>query len=128
MRTHFIMNAHRLTTLPDIKAEVANVKQAESAVMTKAGDAMDVDSFSNRPKELPNVLDSGRTPRSLGRRATKRPSAARDGKVVEKASRRARRKAIARRKATAKVPKRVKGKKGFEGKCFKCGKSGHTCA
>ena len=54
MRTHFIMNAHRLTTLPDIKAEVANVKQAESAVMTKAGDAMDVDSFSKEsPKGAP---------------------------------------------------------------------------
>ena len=36
MRTHLIMNAHRLTTFPDIKAEVTNVKQAQSAVMTKA--------------------------------------------------------------------------------------------
>ena len=45
-RTHFIMSAHRLTTFLDIKAEVTNVKQAQSVVMTKAGDAMDLDSFS----------------------------------------------------------------------------------
>ena len=36
-RTHLIMNAHRLTTFPDIKAEVTTVKQAQSAIMTKAG-------------------------------------------------------------------------------------------
>ena len=36
MRMHLVMNAHRLTTFPDIKAEVTNVKQAQSAVMTKA--------------------------------------------------------------------------------------------
>ena len=35
MRTHLIMNAHRLTTFPDIRAEVTNVKQAQRAVMTK---------------------------------------------------------------------------------------------
>ena len=45
MRTHLIMNAHRLTTFSGIKAEVTNVKQAQSAVMTKAREAMDVDSF-----------------------------------------------------------------------------------
>ena len=40
------MNAHRLTTFRDIKAGVTNVKHAQSAVMAKTGDAMDVDSFS----------------------------------------------------------------------------------
>ena len=46
MSTHLIMNAHRLTTFLDVNAEVTNVKQAQSAEMTKAGDSMDVDSFS----------------------------------------------------------------------------------
>ena len=32
MRTHLIMNAHTLTTFRDIKAEVSNVKQDQSAV------------------------------------------------------------------------------------------------
>ena len=31
MRSHLIMNAHRLTTFSDIKAEGTNVKQAQSA-------------------------------------------------------------------------------------------------
>ena len=43
-RTHFIMKAHTLTTFQDNKAEVTNVKQAQNAVTTKTGDAMDVDS------------------------------------------------------------------------------------
>ena len=46
MSTHLIMKAHRLTTFLDIKAEVTNVKQAQSAVMARTGDTIDVDSFS----------------------------------------------------------------------------------
>ena len=43
MRTHLIMNSHRLTTLKDIKTEVTNGKQAQSAVLARMGAAMDVD-------------------------------------------------------------------------------------
>ena len=44
MRTpHLIMNLHRLTTF---QTEVTNVRQAQSAVMAKTGDVMDVDAFS----------------------------------------------------------------------------------
>ena len=39
MRTHLNMNAYRLTTFRDMKAELTNVKQAQSAVMAKTGDA-----------------------------------------------------------------------------------------
>ena len=40
------MNSRRLTTFQDIKTEVTNVEQAQSAVMAETGDAMDVDAFS----------------------------------------------------------------------------------
>ena len=42
MRTHLITNSHTLVTFQDIKTEVTNVKQVQSAVM-RSGDAMDVD-------------------------------------------------------------------------------------
>ena len=50
MRTHLIMNSHRLTTFQDIKTEVTNVKQAQSAVKATSGDAMDVDLFTKGSK------------------------------------------------------------------------------
>ena len=46
MKTHLTMNSHRLATFQDIKTEVTNVKQAQSAVMARKGDAMDVDAFT----------------------------------------------------------------------------------
>ena len=46
MRTHLIMNSHRLATFQDIKTEVTNIKQAESAVMARTVDAMNVDAFT----------------------------------------------------------------------------------
>ena len=45
IRTHLIINSHRLATFQDIKTEVTNVKQAQSTVMAWTGDAMDVDAF-----------------------------------------------------------------------------------
>ena len=50
MRTHLIMNSHRLATHQDIKTEVTNVKQAQSAVKARSGDAMDVDAFTKGSK------------------------------------------------------------------------------
>ena len=50
MRTHLIMNWHRLATFQEIKTEVTNVKQAKSAVKARSGDAMDVDAFTKGPK------------------------------------------------------------------------------
>ena len=44
-RTHLIMNSHRLRTFQDIKTEVTNIKPAQSAVMARSHDAMDVDAF-----------------------------------------------------------------------------------
>ena len=46
MKTHLIMNQHRFATFQDIKTEVTNVKQAQSAVKARSGDAMDVDAFT----------------------------------------------------------------------------------
>ena len=37
------MKSHTLTTFKDIKTEVTNVKQSQSAVVAKTGSAMDVD-------------------------------------------------------------------------------------
>ena len=50
MRTPLIMNSHRWATFQDIKTEVTNVKQTQSAVMARSGDAMDVDAFTKGPK------------------------------------------------------------------------------
>ena len=50
MRTHLIMNSHRLATFQDIKTEVTNVKQAQTAVKARSGDAMDVDAFTKGSK------------------------------------------------------------------------------
>ena len=61
MRTHLIMNAHRLPTFWSSKAEATNVKQAQSAVMTKAREAMDVDSFCRgSPKGASNGFGKGK--------------------------------------------------------------------
>ena len=50
VRTHLIMNSHRLATFQDIKTEVTNVKQAQSAVKARSGDAMDVGAFTKGSK------------------------------------------------------------------------------
>ena len=47
-----IMNSHRLATFQDIKTEVTNVKHAQSAVMARSGDAMDVDAFTKGCKGI----------------------------------------------------------------------------
>ena len=63
MRTHLIMNSHRLATFQDIKTEVTNVKQAQSAVMARseAGDELAETGCRRRVIELPNVARSRRT-------------------------------------------------------------------
>ena len=50
MRMHLIMNSHRLATFQDIKTVVTNVKQAQSAVKARSGDAVDVDAFTKGSK------------------------------------------------------------------------------
>ena len=52
-KTHLIMNSHRLATFQDIKKEVTNVKQAQSAVKARSGDVMDVDAFTKGSKGAP---------------------------------------------------------------------------
>ena len=104
------MNAHRLTTFPDIKAEVTNVKQAQRAVMTKVWTR----SRRDRPKELPKVLETAKTPRSCAgtakRKATERQSAQETEKGVGKG------KSTGAKKGDGNGA--GKGKKRFEGKCF----------
>ena len=51
MWTHFVMNSRRLATFQDINTEVTNVKQAQSAVLAKMGNAMDVGAFSKGSSE-----------------------------------------------------------------------------
>ena len=69
-RAHLIMNSYRLATLQDIKTEVTNVKQAQSAVMAKTGDAIDVDSFTKRSSK--GVLERTRIERSCAGTARRR--------------------------------------------------------
>ena len=116
-RTHFVMHAHRLTTFRDIKAEV----KAQSAVMAKTGDAMDVDSFAKgSPKGASKGSGKGKNSEACwccgknGHRASecfKRQKGAGKGKSKGK-------------KGDGKGA--GKSKKVFEGKSFKCGKSGHV--
>ena len=61
IRTHLIMNSHRLATLQDNKTEVTNVKQAQSAVKARSGDAMDVAAFTKGSKGASKVLARNRT-------------------------------------------------------------------
>ena len=121
MRTDLIMNSHRLTTFQNIKTQVTNVKQAQSAVVAKTGDAMDVGAFSKgSPKGAAKCAGKGK-----------------DSEVVcwycEKKGQRAsgcRKKQKDLDKGQPKRPHKgdSKGKgnkKEFKGKCFKCGKMGH---
>ena len=52
MGTHLIVNSH------GIKMEVTNVKQAQSAVMARSGDAMDVDAFTKGSKGASKEVDA----------------------------------------------------------------------
>ena len=47
------MNPHGLATFQDIKTEVTNVKQAQSAAMARSGDALDVDAVTKVSKVAP---------------------------------------------------------------------------
>ena len=123
IRTHLIMNARRLTTLQDVKAEVTNVKQAQSVVMSKTGDAMDADSFSEgSPKGASKGSGKGKNPEVTCWIFEKKG---------HQASECHKRHNKGGGKGKSKGPKKRdgkgagKGKEGFEGKCFKCGKSGH---
>ena len=120
MRTHLVMISHRLAPFQDIKTEVTNVKQAQSAVMARSGDAMDVDAFTNGSKG-----------------ASKGSGKKQESEVVcwygEKKGHRAsecRKKQKDKDSGTSKGSKTgdSKGKsnkKGFKGKCYKCCKIGH---
>ena len=81
--------------VPGLKAEVTNVEQAQRAVVTKVWTR----SRRDRPKELPNVLETAKSLRSCAgtakRKATERQSAARDTKVSARENRQVRRKAMA---------------------------------
>ena len=103
------MNAHRSTTLLDVEAEVTNVKQAQSAVMTKAGDEIEAglvrEGIAKR-NFLPKVREKARTPRSIAGSAGERPPSVRmpqeTKKVAAKESRRV------RREETAKAPEKAR--------------------
>ena len=120
MRTHLIMNSHRLAIFQDIKTEVTNVKQAQRAVKARSGDAMDVYALTKGSKG-----------------ASKGSGKKQDSEVVcwycEKKGRRA---SDCRKKQRDNDSGKSKGsKKGdskgksnkekFKGKCYKCGKTGH---
>ena len=50
MRTHVIMNSPRFATFQDVKTEVTNVKQAQSAVKARSDEKMDVESCTKGSK------------------------------------------------------------------------------
>ena len=115
MRTHFIMNSHRSATFRDTKTEVMNLKQAQSAVMARPGDAMEVDAFTKKSTGVSK--DSGKKQESDGvsRRVIELPN-------------------VARSRSTTKVDSRgvprcnnkgKNNKKEFKGRCHKFGKIGH---
>ena len=120
MRTDLIMNSHRLTTFQNIKTQVTNVKQAQSAVVAKTGDAMDVvRSRRGRPKVLRSVRERARTRRSCAGTARRRASELLGGKKQKGLDK-------GQPKRPNKGDSEGKGnKKEFKGKCFKCGKMGH---
>ena len=62
MRTHLIVNSHRLKTFQNIKMEVTNIKQAQSAVMSRSGDAMGKDQ-----RVLPKALARNWTPKATAK-------------------------------------------------------------
>ena len=124
IRTHFIMNARRLTTFQDVKAEVD-----ECQASSKCGDVEDrrrngcglvlggiaQRSFQRLPKgqELRSYLLDLRKERSPSVRVPQERHNKGGGKGKSKGPKKRDGKGAG------------KGKEGFEGKCFKCGKSGH---
>ena len=120
MRTHLIMDSHRLATFQDIETEVTHVKQAQGAVMARSGDAMDVDAFTKGSKG-----------------ASKGSGKKQDSEVVcwycEKKGHRAsdcrknqRDNDSGKSKGSKKGDSKGKSnKEKFKGKCYKCGKTGH---
>ena len=88
--------------------------------MAKTGDAMDVDSFAKgSPKGASKGSGKGKNSEAcciVGRIDIERPNASRDRKGAGKGKSKGKQ---GDRKGAG------KSKKGFEGKCFKCGKSEH---
>ena len=88
MRTHLIMNSHKLATFQENKTEVTNVKQ----VMARTGDEMDVDAFTkkDRPKVLPKALARARTQKwcvgTAGRKVIELPLVAKNKGTTTKAT------------------------------------------
>ena len=100
MRTRLIMNSHRSATFQDIKTEVTAVKQAQSAVMARTGDAMDVDAFTKGSKGAAKVLGRSRTQRTARRMVIELPIVARCKGTATVEGRKETRKATTKGRAT----------------------------
>ena len=109
MRTHFIMNSHRSATFQDIKTEVTNLKQAQSAVMARPGDAMDVDAFTKGSKGVSKGSGKKQDSEGVSRRVIEIPNVARSRRTTKVDSR-----GVPRGDSKGK-----NNKKEFKGRCHK---------
>ena len=113
MRTHFIMNSHRSATFQDIKTEVTKLKQAQSAMMARPGDAMDVDAFTKGSKGVPKGSGKKQDSEEVSRRVIELPNVTRSRRTTKVDSR--------------EVPrgdnKEKNNKKKFKGRCHNLARS-----
>ena len=87
MRTHFIMNSHRSATFQDIKTEVTKLKQAQSAVVARLGDSMDVDAVTKESKVVSKGSGKKQDSEGVSRRVIEHPNVARSRRTTKVDSR-----------------------------------------
>ena len=119
MRTHLIMNSHRLATFQDIKTEVTNVKQAQSAVKVRSG-AMDVDAFTKGSKVASNGSGKKQDSEVVCWYGEKKGHRASDCRKKQRDN------DSGKSKGSKKGDSKGKSnKEKFKGRCYKCGKTSH---
>ena len=119
MRTHLIMNSQRLATFQDIKTDVTNVKQAQSAVMARTGGAMDVTAFPKGSTGASNGSGKKQDSEVVCWYCEKKVHRASDCRKEQKDNDSGKSKVQRRRQQRGRTTRKIKGK------CYKCGKMGH---
>ena len=120
MRTHLTINSHRLATFKDMKTEVTNVKQAQSAVKARSGDAMDVDAVTNGSRGVSKGSGKKQDPEEVCWYCEKKGHRASDCRKKQRDN------DSGKSKGSKKGDSKGKSnKEQSKGKCYKCGKTGH---
>ena len=120
MRTHLIMNSHRLARFQVIKTEGTNVKQAWSAVMARSGDTMDVDAFTKGFKGACTGSGKKQDPEVVCWYYEKKGLRAFECRKKQRDNDSGKSEGSKRGDSKGKS-----NKKEFKGKCYKLGKIGH---